>query len=163
MNYFSNQLFSSSFGHLSFDMAPIKFPLINQWIILELHVAYRQCTCFGLHCSQSFGKSIPTWQCHFSFPSCQGVSKPFPSVIKCNIGDAHAMGQKPMTFLRQVSDRGKYPRDLSSLFTRSYITFSLFIGTQTCSPTRNLRWSVIRHSVSHNMLLICTVVHDELF
>ena len=27
---------------------------------------------------------------------------PFDEVIKCNIGDAHAMGQNPITFLRQV-------------------------------------------------------------
>ncbi|XP_016072060.1 PREDICTED: alanine aminotransferase 1 [Miniopterus natalensis] len=32
----------------------------------------------------------------------QGVKKPFTEVIKANIGDAHAMGQKPITFLRQV-------------------------------------------------------------
>ncbi|MBN3318405.1 ALAT2 aminotransferase, partial [Atractosteus spatula] len=32
----------------------------------------------------------------------EGVKKPFTEVIKANIGDAHAMGQKPITFLRQV-------------------------------------------------------------
>nr|XP_041570059.1 alanine aminotransferase 1-like [Taeniopygia guttata] len=32
----------------------------------------------------------------------QGVPKPFTEVIKANIGDAHAMGQQPITFLRQV-------------------------------------------------------------
>ena len=32
----------------------------------------------------------------------QGVAKPFSSVIKANIGDAHAMGNKPITFIRQV-------------------------------------------------------------
>merc|ERR1719216_318805 len=31
-----------------------------------------------------------------------GVKKPFSSVIKANIGDAHAMGNKPITFIRQV-------------------------------------------------------------
>lgn len=31
-----------------------------------------------------------------------GVSKPFNDVIKANIGDAHAMGQAPVVFLRQV-------------------------------------------------------------
>src|SRR5271155_2511172 len=29
-----------------------------------------------------------------------GAKKPFTSVIKANIGDAHAMGQKPITFIR---------------------------------------------------------------
>ena len=32
----------------------------------------------------------------------QGVDKPFQDVIKANIGDAHAMGQAPVVFLRQV-------------------------------------------------------------
>jgi alanine transaminase len=30
------------------------------------------------------------------------VKKPFANVIKANIGDAHAMGNKPITFIRQV-------------------------------------------------------------
>uniref|UniRef100_A0A674NAQ0 alanine transaminase n=1 Tax=Takifugu rubripes TaxID=31033 RepID=A0A674NAQ0_TAKRU len=32
----------------------------------------------------------------------QGVKQPFAEVIRANIGDAHAMGQQPITFLRQV-------------------------------------------------------------
>ncbi|XP_068618766.1 alanine aminotransferase 1 [Battus philenor] len=32
----------------------------------------------------------------------KGAQKPFKKVIKANIGDAHAMGQKPITFIRQV-------------------------------------------------------------
>nr|XP_031295779.1 alanine aminotransferase 1 isoform X2 [Camelus dromedarius] len=32
----------------------------------------------------------------------QGVKKPFTEVIRANVGDAQAMGQKPITFLRQV-------------------------------------------------------------
>ncbi|CAL4123543.1 unnamed protein product, partial [Meganyctiphanes norvegica] len=31
-----------------------------------------------------------------------GAAKPFKEVTKANIGDAHAMGQKPITFIRQV-------------------------------------------------------------
>ncbi|KAG7196622.1 hypothetical protein KM043_015972 [Ampulex compressa] len=31
----------------------------------------------------------------------KGVQKPFKEVIKANVGDAHAMGQQPITFLRQ--------------------------------------------------------------
>lgn len=37
--------------------------------------------------------------CFFSF---QGVKKPFTEVIRANIGDAQAMGQRPITFFRQV-------------------------------------------------------------
>lgn len=33
----------------------------------------------------------------------QGKSKPFSDVIRANIGDCHATGQKPLTFLRQVN------------------------------------------------------------
>jgi len=40
----------------------------------------------------------------------QGKKYPFDEVIKCNIGDAHAMGQKPITFLRQVVFRRVLPR-----------------------------------------------------
>lgn len=32
----------------------------------------------------------------------QGVEKPFKNVIRANIGDCHAMNQKPLTFYRQV-------------------------------------------------------------
>ncbi|XP_046969031.1 alanine aminotransferase 2-like isoform X2 [Vanessa cardui] len=32
----------------------------------------------------------------------KGVSKPFKRVVRANIGDAHALGQKPFTFIRQV-------------------------------------------------------------
>ena len=36
----------------------------------------------------------------------QGEQKNFTDVIKANIGDCHAVGQEPLTFLRQV---GQYP------------------------------------------------------
>ncbi|XP_026734189.1 alanine aminotransferase 1-like [Trichoplusia ni] len=32
----------------------------------------------------------------------KGVPKPFPRVVRANIGDCHALGQKPFTFIRQV-------------------------------------------------------------
>lgn len=32
----------------------------------------------------------------------QGAKKPFKEVLKANIGDCHAMGQQPITFIRQV-------------------------------------------------------------
>uniref|UniRef100_A0A667XII7 alanine transaminase n=1 Tax=Myripristis murdjan TaxID=586833 RepID=A0A667XII7_9TELE len=43
----------------------------------------------------------------------EGVKKPFTEVIKANIGDAHAMGQKPITFLRQVLALCSYPELLN--------------------------------------------------
>merc|ERR1711962_1877170 len=44
----------------------------------------------------------------------RGVSKPFQDVIKANIGDAHAMGNLPVTFLRQVLAIVSYPELLNS-------------------------------------------------
>jgi alanine transaminase len=38
-----------------------------------------------------------------------GKKYPFDEVIKCNIGDAHAMGQNPITFLRQVVSGAAFP------------------------------------------------------
>lgn len=38
------------------------------------------------------------------------MSKPFSEVIRANIGDAHAMGQKPITFIRQVLALCTYPQ-----------------------------------------------------
>nr|XP_033791079.1 alanine aminotransferase 2-like isoform X1 [Geotrypetes seraphini] len=43
----------------------------------------------------------------------QGVKKSFTEVIKANIGDAHAMGQKPITFLRQVTALCLFPELLN--------------------------------------------------
>ncbi|KAJ8924559.1 hypothetical protein NQ315_000708 [Exocentrus adspersus] len=40
----------------------------------------------------------------------KGVKKPFNEVIKANIGDCHAMGQKPITFTRQVLALVTYPK-----------------------------------------------------
>ena len=45
----------------------------------------------------------------------KGTSKPFTEVIKANIGDAHAMGQKPITFIRQVLALVSYPALLDKL------------------------------------------------
>ena len=51
----------------------------------------------------------------------QGARKPFKSVLKANIGDCHAMGQVPITFIRQVLacisytpllDDPKFPADV---------------------------------------------------
>jgi alanine transaminase len=44
----------------------------------------------------------------------KGVKKPFTEVIRANIGDCHATGQKPLTFLRQVVALCTYPDLLES-------------------------------------------------
>jgi len=43
-----------------------------------------------------------------------GKKFPFDKVIRANIGDAHAMGQRPITFLRQVVALCTYPELLKS-------------------------------------------------
>ena len=43
-----------------------------------------------------------------------GVKKPFDRVVKANIGDCHATGQKPITFIRQVLALCTYPELLTS-------------------------------------------------
>ncbi|XP_075045311.1 alanine aminotransferase 2 [Mixophyes fleayi] len=57
----------------------------------------------------------------------RGIKKPFDEVIKANIGDAHAMGQQPITFLRQVValctypdllDNPRFPRDAKDRASR---------------------------------------------
>lgn len=40
----------------------------------------------------------------------KGVKKPFKEVIKANIGDCHAMGQQPITIIRQVLALVSYPK-----------------------------------------------------
>lgn len=42
-----------------------------------------------------------------------GKTKPFKQTLKANVGDAHAMGQKPITFYRQVLALVCYPELLS--------------------------------------------------
>uniref|UniRef100_A0AAY4EP58 alanine transaminase n=1 Tax=Denticeps clupeoides TaxID=299321 RepID=A0AAY4EP58_9TELE len=44
----------------------------------------------------------------------EGGKQPFTEVIKANIGDAHAMGQQPITFLRQVVALCTFPELLDS-------------------------------------------------
>nr|XP_014333591.1 PREDICTED: alanine aminotransferase 2 [Bos mutus] len=44
----------------------------------------------------------------------RGIKKPFTEVIRANIGDAQAMGQQPITFLRQVMALCTYPNLLDS-------------------------------------------------
>lgn len=39
----------------------------------------------------------------------KGAKKPFTEVIKANIGDCHAMGQVPITYIRQVLSLVSYP------------------------------------------------------
>ncbi|XP_072947608.1 alanine aminotransferase 2-like [Epargyreus clarus] len=44
----------------------------------------------------------------------KGVPKPFARVVRANIGDCHALGQKPITFIRQVLAGAACPELLGS-------------------------------------------------
>ncbi|XP_069477884.1 alanine aminotransferase 2 isoform X2 [Ambystoma mexicanum] len=62
--------------------------------------------------------SSAMWRCHkyshlLLLLFLLGVKKPFTEVIRANIGDAQAMGQKPITFLRQVTALCLYPELLN--------------------------------------------------
>lgn len=52
---------------------------------------------------------IPTRSLEIEKELNAGVKKPFKEVIKANIGDCHAMGQVPITFIRQVLAAVSYP------------------------------------------------------
>ncbi len=60
------------------------------------------------------------------FALLQGVKKPFEEVIKANIGDAHAMGQRPITFFRQVRDSSPFADEESQwmIYSRRFQSFS---------------------------------------
>ena len=49
-----------------------------------------------------------TWCCN-AFPLQGETSYPFDRVLFCNIGDCHAMGQQPLTFVRQLVSACLYP------------------------------------------------------
>ncbi|KAK9502584.1 hypothetical protein O3M35_011332 [Rhynocoris fuscipes] len=52
---------------------------------------------------------IPTRSLQLEKELKAGANKPFKEVIKANIGDCHAMGQVPITFIRQVLAAVSYP------------------------------------------------------
>ena len=62
-----------------------------------------------------------------SNPFFQGVKKPFENVIKANIGDAHAMGNPPVIFVRQVLALITHPGTMPIIQRRSLVkTFLTF-------------------------------------
>ncbi|KAG7278391.1 hypothetical protein CRUP_038554, partial [Coryphaenoides rupestris] len=76
----------------------------------------------GVSSSSSSSSSSPTWAKVLTIDNMNhavkkveyaGVKKPFAEVIKANIGDAHAMGQQPITFFRQVLALCSYPELLN--------------------------------------------------
>ncbi|XP_060535869.1 alanine aminotransferase 1-like [Cylas formicarius] len=52
---------------------------------------------------------VVTRACEIEDELRKGLKKPFDAVVKADIGDAHAMGQTPITFIRQVLALVNYP------------------------------------------------------
>nr|CAH8873608.1 unnamed protein product [Trichobilharzia regenti] len=84
----------------------------------------------------------------------QGVSKPFKEVVKCNIGDCHATGQKPVTFIRQLTavttlpnlfDDKSIPEDAKS---RAMAILSGCSGSSVGSYSHSLGLEVVRRNVA---------------
>ncbi|KAM9439826.1 alanine aminotransferase 2-like isoform 1-T1 [Clarias gariepinus] len=84
----------------------------------------------------------------------EGVKKPFDEVIKANIGDAHAMGQQPITFFRQVLalctypdllDDNKFPDDAKD---RARRLLKAFGGSSIGSYSASQGIDCIRHDVA---------------
>uniref|UniRef100_A0A0A1XKE0 alanine transaminase n=2 Tax=Zeugodacus cucurbitae TaxID=28588 RepID=A0A0A1XKE0_ZEUCU len=85
----------------------------------------------------------------------QGVKKPFDQVIRANIGDCHAMGQKPITFLRQLLaltldtslfNSPDYPEDVKK---RARIILDGCQGQSVGSYTDSAGIEVIRRQVAN--------------
>nr|UNA06105.1 alanine aminotransferase [Cyrtorhinus lividipennis] len=84
-----------------------------------------------------------------------GAQKPFNEVIKANIGDCHAVGQKPITFIRQVLALVAYPELLKDdkfpedVKERARIVLGGCRGGSVGSYTDSPGIEVIRKQVAH--------------
>uniref|UniRef100_A0A7N8XI35 alanine transaminase n=1 Tax=Mastacembelus armatus TaxID=205130 RepID=A0A7N8XI35_9TELE len=85
----------------------------------------------------------------------EGMKKPFAEVIKANIGDAHAMGQQPITFFRQVLALCSYPELLNdSTFpedakSRAYRILQSCGGNSMGSYSASQGIDSVRQDVAH--------------
>nr|XP_020447115.1 alanine aminotransferase 2-like isoform X2 [Monopterus albus] len=85
----------------------------------------------------------------------EGMKKPFVEVIKANIGDAHAMGQQPITFFRQVLALCSYPELLNdSAFpedakSRAYYILQSCGGNSMGSYSPSQGIDSVREDVAH--------------
>uniref|UniRef100_A0A0R3S5G4 alanine transaminase n=1 Tax=Elaeophora elaphi TaxID=1147741 RepID=A0A0R3S5G4_9BILA len=84
----------------------------------------------------------------------KGIKKSFNNVIKANIGDAHAMGQKPISFIRQVlacvsdpslMNSAKYPSDVKK---RAELLLSVCTGNSVGSYSHSNGIEIIRKHVA---------------
>ncbi|XP_017052164.1 alanine aminotransferase 1 isoform X1 [Drosophila ficusphila] len=85
----------------------------------------------------------------------KGVKKPFDQVIRANIGDCHAMGQEPLTFLRQLMaltfekrllDSPDYPEDVKK---RACAILDGCQGQSVGSYTDSAGLEVVRRQVAN--------------
>ncbi|XP_017086512.1 alanine aminotransferase 1 [Drosophila eugracilis] len=85
----------------------------------------------------------------------KGAKKPFDQVIRANIGDCHAMGQQPLTFLRQLMaltfekrllDSPEYPEDVKK---RACAILDGCQGQSVGSYTDSAGLEVVRRQVAN--------------
>ncbi|CAH8618047.1 unnamed protein product [Heterobilharzia americana] len=85
----------------------------------------------------------------------QGVSKSFNEVVKCNIGDCHATGQKAITFIRQIASLVTYPQLLEDedfsedAKTRAMSVLTACSGSSVGSYSHSLGLEVVRRDVAN--------------
>ena len=84
----------------------------------------------------------------------KGVKKPFSNVIKANIGDCHAMGQKPITYIRQVVaactlpdliDQNIFPADVNE---RARTILGTIRGSTGCYSD-SVGLGIVRNSIAN--------------
>ncbi|CAH8646175.1 unnamed protein product [Heterobilharzia americana] len=85
----------------------------------------------------------------------KGVSKSFNEVVKCNIGDCHATGQKAITFIRQIASLVTYPQLLEDedfsedAKTRAMSVLTACSGSSVGSYSHSLGLEVVRRDVAN--------------
>ncbi len=74
----------------------------------------------------------------------EGKEFPFKKVVMCNIGNPQALGQKPITFFRQVLALTEYPAVRAAKGAKQHALCRLCSRTpHSCAS----RWQLRRHSI----------------
>ncbi|CAG9794119.1 unnamed protein product [Diatraea saccharalis] len=90
-------------------------------------------------------RSATLWDCRSRD---DGVVKPFKRVVRANIGDCHALGQPPITFIRQLSTSPEIPSDVKDR-VREILGDCIRGSVGSYSPALGLR--VVRERVAAYM------------
>lgn len=91
----------------------------------------------------------------------QGVKKPFTEVIRANIGDCHAMGQKPITFFRQVRDILFVLRATSGLRLSAFGDTIIYVIKQRAATCCYCFWAITGTESEFNLDMPLNGVEDN--